>query len=103
MYQIITLFTLNLHMFYVIITSIKLEKAKKKKDNNEAPPGLSPSGDLPRPWQVVLPKQPHPAFPRPQPSPLCGCGIALPRTGTSVLGDTEEQLSCITEKNARGA
>ena len=77
MYQIITLFTLNLHMFYVIITSIKLEKAKK--DNNEAPPGLSPSGDLPRPWQAVLPKQPHPAFPGPSPTPSVAVALPSPK------------------------
>ena len=47
------------------------------------------------------PQAAPPAFPRPQPSPICGYGTVISGTGISVVEDTEEQLSCINFKNTR--
>lgn len=79
-------------MLYVNNISIKLEKKKEK--NIFAGP-VSPSGDLLWSWQAVLPSQPHPTF------PLCVAGARPPQNWPLCVGDTEEQLSCINEKNAR--
>ncbi|MBA7517795.1 hypothetical protein ES705_09849 [subsurface metagenome] len=71
-------------MLYVNNISIKPGKKKKAKQSFAWP--VSPSGDLLRPWQAVLPSQPHTPFPSPHYCPVYRCGNALPRTGPSVLG-----------------